>query len=216
MIHEVFPIKIYHKNSGIDHSNIIKEMLYTMGSNAHVTDPSWHEEKGYASWIKYFWTDDQYYGKAHLNPAFNQITNFIDKCLIEYQEELGLDISMQEIKCTSSYLNFHDKQTSTYLHDHEGNVVVGTYYISMEGNCPPLSLYNPSTVPFKGKHPWNTAKFKKEWKEEISFFPDAGDLFLWPGDILHGVESNGSWYERYFLNMGFHFFSNKVPNFPPL
>ena len=77
---------------------------------------------------------------------------------------------MQEIKCTSSYLNFHDKQTSTYLHDHEGNVVVGTYYISMEGNCPPLSLYNPSTVPFKGKHPWNTAKFKKEWKEEISIF----------------------------------------------
>ena len=54
MIHEVFPIKIYHKNSGIDHSNIIKEMLYTMGSNAHVTDPSWHEEKGIASWINIF------------------------------------------------------------------------------------------------------------------------------------------------------------------
>ncbi len=216
MIHDIFPIKLYHKNSGIDHSTIIKEMLDTMGNNSSVTNPVWDSNKGYSSWTKYFWLDNPYYGKAHLNPAFKEITDFINDSVKEYQEELKLDTSIQELRLTTSYLNFQDSNTQTPLHDHEGNSLVGTYYILMEGECPGLAFMNPSTIPFKGKYPWNVAKYKEDWKEEVIYYPTAGDLFLWPSDILHGTDKKNSWHERYFLNMGFHFYSDKTPNFPPL
>ena len=64
--------------------------------------------------------------------------------------------------------------------------------------------------------PWNALEYTREWRHEYECQPIVGDLFLFPGYLLHGTNEIKEDYNRWLFNGDYFIFSDNIPNFPPL
>tara|TARA_S200000501_G_scaffold69392_2_gene61374 strand:+ start:5289 stop:5918 length:630 start_codon:yes stop_codon:yes gene_type:complete len=209
MIIEAFPLKIYRTNINIDNKIILEEAKRTMNRDVpfHLNDA----HNGYTSVQKRFWVDSPTYGKEFNNAVFKEIHNLIDTHVQKYIDSLEIQQKFINIKISSSYLNYGES-TSSGFHDHEGALISYTYYFHLEGDLPELIFINPiSTV--KARYPWNNLKYKTH-TSTMTFYPQVGDLFLFPGYMLHGTEVINSKFKRWLFNGDYHVYSDSIPNFP--
>ena len=211
MIIDTFPIKIYRTNINIDNKIILEEAKRTMNKDVpfHLNDTY----NGYTSVQKRFWVDSPTYGKEFNNAVFKEVHNLIDTHVQKYIDSLEIQQKFINIKMSSSYLNYGESTLSRF-HDHEGALISYTYYFHLEGDLPELIFINPiSTV--KARYPWNGLLYKTN-TSTMTFEPQVGDLFLFPGYMLHGTEVINSKFKRWLFNGDYHVYSDSIPNFPPL
>ena len=171
--------------------------------------------KGYTSVQKRFWTNSPTYGKEFKNPAFKEVFDFIDESADKFIEDLQIDTTNQQIKKTNAFLNFGNS-TGSGLHDHEGALFSYTYYFQLEGTLPSLWFLSPIYNGPKGLFPWSALEYTREWRHEYECQPIVGDLFLFPGYLLHGTNEIKDVYNRWLFNGDYFVFSDNIPNFPPL
>lgn len=93
-------------------------------------------------------------------PELNNLRNFIT-------DSIDSDLVFDSIWCTRMGENSFHK-----AHDHAGQIVSGTFYVSLPDNSSPIVF-----------------KDGDEYKE---YNVQEGDLLLWPADVVHGVPLNKS------------------------
>ena len=83
-----------------------------------------------------------------------------------------------------SWFNIQNKGSVLKQHLHYNSVVSGALFINIEKNCSPIVFDNPNTNLFMGLRDIDVTK--KFSHEEITIFPENGQLLLFPSFLRHG------------------------------
>lgn len=115
----------------------------------------------------------------------NQLKQVIKHNAFKYLETLGYATNGFDLKVPNFWLNEMQSESSSYLHNHYGANLSGTYYVEVpeySGNIlfvNPLTLDTCQSATVQNNTPFNSSNWVVHPKE--------GDMIFWKSDLMHSV-----------------------------
>jgi len=110
--------------------------------------------------------------------------SFLEQKLIKIIEEYSIEIGIRKQCIDISWINIQRKDSKLLKHNHTTSPVSGVIYLKVDNYSSPLYLYNPNPYVYVT----NTIQDKETNFHYVSFKPEIGDLFLFPGWLFHGSD----------------------------
>jgi uncharacterized protein (TIGR02466 family) len=107
-----------------------------------------------------------------------------------------------KLKITQSWLNINPKNSYHHMHSHKNSILSGVLYIECDENSGAFKLYKPEALcrdigGIVNEHNPFTYDF-------VKFVPNKFDLYLFPSNLKHSVDTNESTTNR--LSLAFNTF----------
>jgi uncharacterized protein (TIGR02466 family) len=156
----------------------------------------------------------QSYPDIHTMPEFKNIVNIVKTQFTQLHAELEL-VDQVELEVLNMWFNINTPGSSNSIHSHvnppslnrvtSSPIISGTFYVDVPDNSGDLVFHSSrenyglkTTEPSIVRIP--SVFLKNEQNPHIipwfKIKPENGDLYLWFSDMLHGVETNKSEFNR--------------------
>jgi len=129
--------------------------------------------------------------------SFNLLMNFLKNSIIknkliklikEYSEDLG--ISNQII--LNSWTNIQKKGSQLNTHNHNYAPISGVVYLKVDKDSSKIYFHNPNPYVYL----MDIKKYNENNFWYVNFKPEIGDLFLFPGWLMHGSNNDINYSEE--------------------
>lgn len=193
MIKDIFPIKIYetvYDNYQQVKSNLVNQLL------PFFTDTV---RQQHSLFLKGYSTSNTV-KDLHKRIDAPEVLNFIDFHLNTYWIESGFSTLLKPY-ILHSWANLVPPGGSLHLHNHNPNVLAGSFYVSATESTGSLQLENPLSQ-LLGRLPWDRKDVRPMLFEEEITVCD-GKLVLFPGWMNHRTLQNNDSVDRIILGFNF-------------
>jgi uncharacterized protein (TIGR02466 family) len=130
----------------------------------------------------------------HLDPNFESLFKFLNQCVINYLNELGVDYKLFDINFTKSWLNILTKGL-VHRHDHRNYHLSVAYYVQVPDDAKHILRLTDIN---KDRHPFYGIFHNLNYKTEFSsifydLVPEKGVAIIFPSNLIHeGIAGNDS------------------------
>lgn len=128
---------------------------------------------------------------------FKHFQNVLEENIPVFCNEIGYQMPEYKIK---SWFSMFKKNNYGHKHDHGTADMSGVYYYKTNGNDGDIKFYTPAIQT-------NSSIFKHFCGRPFAHKPSVGKLLLFPGYLLHSIDTNLSNDER--ISLSFNIYFNK-------
>ena len=131
-------------------------------------------------------TDD-----LHRQPTLQPFFATLMACLEDVSRAYAVHPSA-ELYVQNAWANVNYPGTSNAPHIHASSAFSGAYYIRTADGCGDIEFLDPRGGASMARPLYPQVQQNELTKSRVSFTPQPGDLFIFPGWILHHVHANQS------------------------
>ena len=121
---------------------------------------------------------DKFYLEEDFAPYLNRISEQIQSMIDEYTD--GSKLQNMKISLSNMWFNFNYQNCYNVMHSHPGSVLAGCLWVHTIEDHAPLVFVDPMAH--------NTSELNEDVIEV--YYPNDGDMVLFPGYLPHRVDIN--------------------------
>ena len=186
-IMNLYPTPVYSTQIG-DFDNVQKELFSALNEKA--------EFQMNPVWASHYLTDIFFRLNVLEEFKLNKFTAELTKHIIEYCKYLNYN---GNCRITESWFSLFKKGNYGHMHHHGGSDISGVYYVKTNGEDGNLFFDSPN--PHLG-----TSKVYSNLTPRHEFKPKEGNLMLFPGWLMQGIQTNTTDNERISLSFNVSFY----------
>jgi uncharacterized protein (TIGR02466 family) len=138
----------------------------------------------------------------NISSTFEDLEKEINKHVKKFIKHLEMDISPNELKMTSCWINVMPSDVHHSMHLHPLSVISGTYYVQTPKNSSAIKFEDPRMDSFMASPPRkHNAKIHNQRYHSLK--PQEGHVVLFESWLRHEVPSNASTKERISISFNY-------------
>jgi uncharacterized protein (TIGR02466 family) len=151
----------------------------------------WSRDHGYRGYTSYASLNDL----PQRDPAFADLKRALDRHVVAFAQEAGLDFAGRRAKLDSLWVNVMKPGGTHSGHIHPHSAISGTIYVAVPPGSGALKLEDPR-LPMLMAAPAREGTF-------VYAEPQAGSVFLWESWMRHEVMPNAAREERISISFNY-------------
>jgi len=180
--HAWFPIPVYSsKATGKEYEKIQEELSRTYETTDFQQNPNWTDDTHDLS----LGDSGKIFGDCLLKQKkCNNFISFIDKCISEYMNDLGIEKEYKNYEILESWMTRTMKGKYAHLHDHMLCDLSGVYYYKTNGKDGNIMFPNYLRQ-------FGSNFILGRAAHSMSSFPlEQGFIGIWPSMLMHNTQPN--------------------------
>lgn len=180
----LFSTPIFKTNLSSFHKKIKKELLYEIMvlTKDDIAGQEW-SSKNYPNGYTSYASANQMH---RMSPTFSDLEKQIRKYVTKYIHSLQLNISKDEIKMDTCWVNKMNSGCTHSLHNHPRSVISGTYYLQVPKNSSVIRFEDPRYSMFMNRPPLKKTALPVQ-QTHYALTAKEGDLVLFESWLRHDV-----------------------------
>ena len=120
--------------------------------------------------------------------SFSKLNNYVNTNVINYCEQMKIDVKKVDINPSSSWFNIYNKGDFQEFHQHSHNIISAIYILKSDENSGKIYFKNPYNDMLSPAY----TEYTSDNFERINFKPQPGMLLIFRSHLEHYVDKNNS------------------------